>query len=544
MRTLTGHIVDVVSKRIFDGCITLNGSKIHSITPATQVEDQYIVPGLIDAHIHIESSMLIPSEFARQVVTNGTVACVSDPHEIANVCGIQGIDFMIENGRNSPLKFCFGAPSCVPATHAETAGASLHAEEVKQLLQRPEIGYLAEMMNFPGVIYKDEQVILKLKAARDLGKPIDGHAPELSGDNLRAYVEEGITTDHECMSQIEAKEKIALGMKILIREGSAAKNLNELMPLIRKYPTKIMLCSDDKHPDDLLQYGHIDHLVRRILANGYDVFDTLRACTLNPIKHYKLPVGLLQTGDPADFIVVDNLRSFNVLQTWINGTQVANKDQALFARNGKTMPINHFKASPILATDLERFALGNQMRVITVEDGQLYTKAEWIEPKTKGKLVVSDVQKDVLKLVVLNRYETAEPAVAFIKNFGLKEGAIASTVAHDSHNIVAVGTSDEALAKAINELIACKGGIVAVSNTETALLPLPVAGLMSDSDAQTVANGYQQADALAKRMGSTLTAPFMTLAFMSLLVIPELKLSDKGLFDVQKFSFTDLFVND
>ncbi len=544
MKTRSGHVVDLTNKRIIDAVLHIEGKRIQRIIPSDTVDDVYILPGLIDAHIHIESSMMIPSEFARQVLPHGTVGCVCDPHEIANVCGIPGIEYMLEDGKASPLHFCFGVPSCVPATHAETSGAELNAAAVKSLLKRDDIGFLAEMMNFPGVVHKDEQVLLKLKAAIDCSKPIDGHAPELSGDDLRTYVEEGISTDHECMTLAEAREKIALGMNILIREGSAARNLETLMPLIAQFPDKVMLCSDDKHPDDLFKNGHIDALVRRILNQGYNLFDTLKTCTINPIRHYNLSIGLLREGDTADFIVVNNLKQFDVQETWIQGALVAQAGSVTYSRQKSRKPINNFHASPIAPEALRVAVAGKQMRVLTVEDGQLFTKHELATPLAKDGYAVSDTNNDLLKLVVYNRYTPAVPAVAFVKNFGLKQGALASTVAHDSHNIVAIGVNDAEIAHAINKLIESKGGIVAVHESETALLRLPVGGLMSDADATSIAKDYEVADAMAKALGCTLKAPFMTLAFLSLLVIPELKLSDKGLFDVRTFSFTGLFVKD
>lgn len=541
MKTISGHIADVVNHRIFDGIVTFSHGRIVSVEPATEVTDQFLIPGLIDAHIHIESSMMVPSVFARQVLPHGTVACVCDPHEIANVCGIPGIDYMIEDGKHSPLKFYFGAPSCVPATHVETAGAVLNAADVKALLKRDDIHFLAEMMNFPGILMGDEQVLLKLKYARDLNKPIDGHAPDLSGENLRTYVDEGISTDHECMTLAEAKEKLALGMMILIREGSAARNLDELMPLLKDHADRVMFCSDDKHPDDLLKNGHLDNHLRRIVAKGYNALDALCCCSLNPIKHYNLNIGLLQEGDRADFVVVKDLIDFKVLQTWIGGSLVAENGLACYPASEPLKPINQFNALPITVKDLEVTPTGKHMRVIVAEDGQLQTNVLIAEPLVEKGSAVSNTENNILKMVVYNRYQPAKPAIGFLKGIGLKRGAIASTVAHDSHNIVAVGCSDKEIADAINRLIECKGGIVAVDGKKTELLPLPVGGLMSDADGTSVAASYEKADALAKKLGSPLGAPFMTLAFMSLLVIPELKLGDKGLFEILKFSFTDLF---
>ena len=540
MKTISGNIVDVVSGIITRGIVEVDNGKIINIVPTEIVDDQFIIPGFVDAHIHIESSMMLPAEFARYSVVCGTVACVCDPHEIANVCGVEGVDFMIENGRHSPMKFFFGAPSCVPSTNFETSGAILDAEAVEKLLLRDDIYFLAEMMNFPGVIHNNKQVHLKLDAAKRIGKPIDGHAPELSGEDLKAYAAAGITTDHECMTLAEAEAKIAFGMTIQIREGSVAKNFDDLLPLLSKHPDNIMFCSDDKHPNDLLKYGHINSLARRAIAKGYDPIEVLRICSLIPVKHYKLDVGLLQKGDDADFVVVNNLTDFQVKATYIRGEKVAENGVPTFPRYIPTMLINQFSANKINAGQLRVIPNGKTLKVINVDDGQLLTTAIRCQPKIENDNVVSDIETDVLKLVVYNRYQPSAPAIGFIKNIGLKRGALASTVAHDSHNIVAVGTSDEEIASAINQIIDSKGGILACHGERTCLLPLPVAGLISDSEGHLIAQRYQEVDAFAKEMGSTLLTPFMTMAFMSLLVIPELKLGDRGLFDSRNFKFVEL----
>lgn len=540
MKQLSGHIVDVVAGRIYPGILFLEDGLIRRIEPADDVDDHYLVPGLIDAHVHIESSMMLPSEFARMALPHGTVACVSDPHEIANVCGVAGIDYLIENGKTVPLKYYFGAPSCVPATSFETSGATLDAETVRTLLQRDDIHYLAEIMNFPGVLMGDEQVLLKLAAAKEVGKPIDGHAPDLSGDDLRTYVNAGISTDHECMTLNEALEKIALGMRILIREGSAARNFDALIPLMASHPDRVLFCSDDKHPDDLLKHGHIDTLVVRALQQGYDLMHVLRACSLNPVRHYKLDVGLLQPGDKADFLMVDDIEHFHIKSTWIEGQKVAENGEVLFKRKQPKKTVNQFHATPISAKDLMVPSTGGPINVIVAENGQLYTRCEQVNPLVVDGNLVSDTERDILKLVVYNRYQPATPAIGFIKNVGLKRGALVSTVAHDCHNIVAVGTSDAIIAAAITRVIESKGGILAMDETEACLLPLPVGGILSDADGLTVAHDYERADALAKTFGSTLGAPFMTLAFMSLACIPEIKLTDKGLFEIKKLSYTDL----
>lgn len=537
--SLSGNIVDVVQRRVYPGTIRVENGHIASIEEGLAKADSYIIPGLIDAHVHIESSMLVPAEFARLAVVHGTVGTVSDPHEIANVLGVEGVEYMIENGRQVPFRFYFGAPSCVPATAFESSGASLSPNDIDKLLQNKEIRYLAEMMNFPGVVHGDAEVMQKLAHARKHGKVVDGHAPGLKGDELKRYAQAGISTDHECFSLEEAREKIALGMKILIREGSAAKNFNDLIPLMATQPDELMLCSDDKHPDDLIK-GHINLLVKRALQLGYDLFDVLRSATLNPRQHYGLQNGLLQTGHAADFVVIDSLTAFNILETYIAGQLVAKEGKSLIKPFRGKAP-NRFVCQALKPEQLSVPATGKTIRVIGALEGQLITQSLSLEARIENGLAVSDPGRDLLKLVVLNRYRQAEPAIAFIKGFGLRQGALASTVAHDSHNIIALGANDQELARAINLLVEAKGGIAAVNENKELLLPLPVAGIMTQDDGYQTAQKYQQIDAMAKSLGCTLHAPFMTLSFMALLVIPELKLSDQGLFDGQSFSHVSLF---
>ena len=536
---ISGQIVDLINSRIFSGVVSVEDGKIVSVKEAEVNEKQYIMPGFVDSHVHIESSMVVPSEFARMAVCHGTVATVSDPHEIANVMGIEGVKYMIASGKRVPFKFFFGAPSCVPATSFETSGFILDAKAIEELMQMDDIHYLAEMMNWPGVVFGDAEVLKKIEAAKKVGKPIDGHAPAVTGDNIVKYAATGISTDHECFTIEEAEEKIGLGMKILIREGSAAKNFEALIPLMASHPEMLMFCSDDKHPNDLAK-GHINQLVKRAIDLGYNIMDVLKAASLNAVKHYNLNVGLLQNGDDADFIVLDNLEEMNVMQTYVKGILVAEKGISKM-EHLETEPINNFKAEPIRVNDIALADCGKRIKVISCIDGQLVTDTVFAEPKVENGNIVSDIGRDILKLVVVNRYEKTQPAVSFIKNMGLKQGAIASSVAHDSHNIVAVGTTDEDIVKAVNILIENGGGVVAVGKDENAILPLPVAGLMSNGDGYQVAEDYEKADALAHKLGTELHAPFMTLAFMSLLVIPELKLSDKGLFDGKKFAFTSVF---
>ena len=537
--TIGGQIVDLVNSRIFSGVVVVEDGKISKIEEQPVGNTQYIMPGYVDAHVHIESSMLVPSEFARLATCHGTVATVSDPHEIANVLGKEGIQYMIDNGKKVPFKFFFGAPSCVPSTVFETSGFTLNANDIEELMASPDIYYLSEVMNYPGVIHEDPEIMRKIAAARLYSKPIDGHAPAVTGIDLQTYVSAGITTDHECFRLAGALEKISLGMKILIREGSAARNFEALIPLMATHPDNLMFCSDDKHPDEL-DDGHIDELVRRAIALGYNVMDVLKAASYNAVKHYHLPVGMLQLGDDADFIVVDDLHNPIAKQTYIKGMLVAENGVSNIHYKETETP-NIFNADYITAEDIFVPDKGKKIKVIECFDGLLITKGFTTEPKVVEGGIDSDVERDILKIVVVNRYRPTKPAVAFIKGFGLKRGALASSVAHDSHNIVAVGVSDKDILHAVNLLIEHTGGVTAYCGTEMVAVPLPVAGLMSNEDGYEVAAAYQNADALAKRLGSTLYAPFMTLAFMALLVIPELKLSDEGLFDVSKFSVTSIY---
>ena len=537
--TIGGQIVDLVNSRIFSGVVVVENGKIIKIEEQPVENTQYIMPGFIDAHVHIESSMLVPSEFARLATCHGTVATVSDPHEIANVLGKEGVRYMIENGKKVPFKFFFCAPSCVPSTAFETAGATLNANDIEELMASPDIYYLSEVMNYPGVIHDDPELLSKIAAARRNGKPIDGHAPAVTGADLQKYVGAGITTDHECFRLAGALEKISLGMNILIREGSAAKNFEALIPLMATYPDKLMFCSDDKHPNELVE-GHIDNLVRRAIALGYNILDVLKAGSLNAVKHYNLNVGMLQIGDDADFIVVDDLHHPVAKQTYIKSVLVAENGESNIHYKETETP-NIFKAEFIKAEDIMVLDKGKKIKVIDCVDGQLITKSFMADPVVVDGGIVSDVERDILKMVVVNRYHPSQPAVAFIRGFGLRRGALASSVAHDSHNIVAVGVTDKDILHAVNLLIEHTGGVTAYCSTEMVAVPLPVAGLMSNEDGYEVAAAYQNADALAKRLGSTLYAPFMTLAFMALLVIPELKLSDQGLFDVKKFGITSIY---
>jgi adenine deaminase len=536
---ISGKVIDLVERCIYKGTVTVSEGKIEKIEIAEDVPDVYIMPGLVDAHVHIESSMLTPSHFAVAVVKHGTVAVISDPHEIANVLGISGVKFMLDNADTVPVKMMFGAPSCVPATSAESAGARIDADEISELLKDGRIGYLAEMMNFPGVIYDDIEVHRKLNLAKEFGVPVDGHAPGLTGDGLKKYIQAGITTDHECSDIEEALEKISGGMKILIREGSAAKNLDALDQLLSLYPEKVMLCTDDLHPETLAK-GHINKLVSRLVGKGYNLFDVLRAASVNAVDHYGIKMGLLRPGDAADFIVVDNPGNMNILQTWIDGSCVFDGEKALFSP-GVIKKINKFYCSRVKAEDLRVKRDGEQMRVIVAINGELATFSE-IASAGSDPVVYPRLEDDILKIVVKERYHDGPPAVAFIKGFGLKEGAMATSVAHDSHNIIAVGVTDREIAEAINMVVDAEGGMSVVSDDETGILKLPVAGIMSDMPVTAMAQRYERLTETARSLGCRLDAPYMTLSFMALLVIPELKLSDKGLFDGLAFRHVPLFV--
>jgi adenine deaminase len=540
--TVSGQFVDLWNNEVYPGRVHVEGGKISLIEKDDSVQEtDFILPGFIDAHVHVESSMLVPSEFARVAVTHGSVATVSDPHEIGNVLGIEGVRFMIRNGVLTPFKFFFGASPCVPATSFETAGACISSEDIRSLFSEDKLLYLSEMMNFPGVLNKDADVMKKIAIAEEFGKPVDGHAPGLRGDAAKSYSEAGISTDHECFTLAEAQEKLSYGMKILIREGSAAKNFPALHPIIATHPTRVMFCSDDKHPDSLVE-GHINQIVKRSVDLGYNVMDVLRCACINPVEHYQLPVGCLRVGEAADFILVNNLEDFRVTKTFIDGELVAENGKAIFS-SVEIPIINQFETDKKSPKEFSLAAKSSKIRVIEAIDGELITNELHLDAKISSGKVISDTDNDILKITVVNRYKNSPPAVAFIRNFGLKKGAMASSVGHDSHNIIAVGTTDEELCSAVNAIIHCKGGVSVVNGSEVSTLPLPVAGIMSAEDAYQVAENYSSLDKKAKELGTTLSAPFMTLSFMALLVIPSLKISDLGLFDGSSFSFVDLFIN-
>jgi adenine deaminase len=540
--SIAGHLVDLHERRIRPATVHVQDGVIARIEDGApgDVPGRHLLPGFVDAHVHVESSMLTPSEFARAAVSHGTVATVSDPHEIANVLGVEGVEYMIEDGRGVPFTFAFGAPSCVPATPFETAGAVLDADAVDRLLARDDVPYLSEVMNYPGVIDRNPELMAKIESAIRYGKPIDGHAPGLRGEGVEAYASAGIQTDHECVAIEEAREKLAAGMKILIREGSAAKNFDALIPLMEEAPERLMFCSDDKHPDALVE-SHIDALVRRAVGAGYDMFDVLRAACVHPVEHYGLNVGLLREGDPADFIVVGDLENFEVQETYVRGGKVAQSGETRISRRESPV-VNRFDASLVDPEAFRVKARGERIRGIEAVDNQLVTSEVVVPASIEDGTAVADPARDVLKIAVVNRYADAPPSVAFVRGFGLREGALASSVAHDSHNVVAVGASDADLARAVNAVIEARGGISAVGRGTTRLLELPIAGLMSDRPYDEVARRYTALSRFVQEdLGSPMEAPFMTLSFMALLVIPQLKLSDQGLFDGEAFEFVDTF---
>lgn len=535
MERIRGNILDIVNRRWIKGELVISDGIIAEIIPHDDVPDRFIIPGFVDAHIHIESSMLTPYNFARKALTFGTVATVSDPHEIANVCGMDGVMYMLENAKGAGLRFFFGAPSCVPATTFETAGAKLNTGDVGRLLEHDDILYLSEMMNYPGVLHEDTEVMEKILLAKKHNKPVDGHAPGLTGTDAIRYIKAGITTDHECFTLEEALFKIGHGMKVIIREGSAARNFDALHSLISTHTGSVMLCSDDKHPDELME-GHINRLVARAVAEGHDLMKVLQCATVNPVEHYDLDIGLLRKGDTADFIVLSELKEFHVEETYIKGKLLAKMGKCVLKEREQPL-INNFSCNKKSPGDFSVEASDLDLPVIGALDGQLITESRKLQMETIDELLTPDTGRDIIKLAVVNRYEDADPSVCFIQGVGLKSGAFASTVAHDSHNIIVAGTDDESICRAVNLLIENRGGLSVVNGRESRVLPLPVAGLMSDLSCDEVAASYKDLDRMVKNAGSELRAPFMTLSFMALLVIPELKLSDKGLFDGKNFSF-------
>jgi adenine deaminase len=521
-----GKLVDIHKRKIFPATVTVEKGVITAIERNSHRGELFILPGFVDAHIHIESSLLPPSEFARLAVRHGTVATVSDPHEIGNICGISGVEWMLDNALEVPFKFSFAAPSSLPA------------KEVQELLIRPDVALLGQIDKGWKVLEKDPELMEKIAYAQRVRKPIDGYAPRLFGEDVKGYLAAGITTDSSCTTLSEAREKRTLGLKILVVEGSASKNFETLLPLLGQDPEGCMLCSDHLHAKDLLR-GHMNLIIKRALEKGFDLFEILRIATKNPIEHYKLDVGMLRVGDPADLILVEDLTSLRVLETYIDGACVF-KEETLMPKIEVTK-INRFNARMTKPEDFAIQPQEGELNVIELADNQMLTKCSSFIPKIEGGLVTTDVARDLLKIALVNRYNKAPPVVGFLHGFGLKRGAIATTISHDEHHILAVGTTDEDLASAINVLIAEKGGIALAHQGKIDLLPLPIAGLMSALEAQEVATHYENLQEGAKALGCPLKAPFMTLSFLTHQSLPSLRMSPEGLYDVRSTSNISLF---
>ena len=542
MEIIEGNIIDVHTNQIYPGKIFVSNGKILKIEKSNQIYSTFISPGFIDAHVHIESSMLTPEHFSDLIISKGTLAIVNDPHEIANVMGERGVRFMIDNSRKARVKCFFGIPSCVPATPFDSAGEIISTEMTERLAATKEFVCLSEMMDIPGVLNESPEVVQKIKIAKKYHLKIDGHAPLLSGEALKKYVQAGISTDHECSNLDEALEKIDAGMKILIREGSAAKNYNALKSLIASHPDSVMFCTDDAHPDEIIRNGHIDYLVRSALKDVFDLFTVLRIASLNPVKHYNLSVGTIQVGENADFIRIRNLESFEVLEAYKDGRKVYEKGENLLPVTQDTTDfseLNRFFQHKIDVSDLRKEVVSKQNLCIEVTDGEIITSKSFFDSES-GSNFESDIDRDILKIVYLNRYSLdKKPQVSWIKGIGLKEGAFATSIAHDSHNILAVGCSDSDIQEVINRLIENKGGLVVKNASGLYMLELPIGGIMSDKNAWEVAERYEFLTMELKNTGCRLSSPFMTLAFMSLIVIPELKIGEKGLFDFKSFRFIE-----
>ncbi|WP_417903360.1 adenine deaminase [Borreliella burgdorferi] len=542
---IEANYIDIFNKEIYPASIAIANGHIASIEKINATLDEYVLPGFIDAHIHIESSFLIPSNFAHLVVAHGTVATISDPHEIANVNGIDGINFMINNSKKTEFKFFFGAPSCVPALSQEfeTSGYVLNDKDIDELMKLDDIYYLAEVMDFKGVINKDIEIINKINSALKRNKVVDGHAPGLSPNLTLKHASSGISTDHECLTIEDARYKLSLGMKILIREGSAAKNFESLHPLIsecsKKYCDSLMFCFDDAHPNDILN-GHINLIVARAIKHGHDFFDVLKIACINPVLHYKIPVGLLRIGDPADFIITKDIKTFKINKTYINGKLVFNDGISLIPLINE-IPINNFNCSKKSISDFKFSTKNKMIPVIKCISNQIITHKTMIDSNLLAPDFQSNIAEDILKIAIINRYkDNSKISIGFIKNFGIRNGAIGSTVAHDSHNIILVGSNDEYLCKAANTIIQNKGGLCALNNEKTIIMELPISGLMSTLSAERVASQYIKLNDFCKNvLGSRLDDPLITLSFMSLTVVPHLKINDKGLFDVDSFCFVD-----
>ena len=536
MKVIEGNLVDIDNREFYPCTITVSDGKILSIERNSNSYNHYICPGFIDAHVHIESSMLMPSEFSKLVIPNGTVGVVSDPHEIANVLGVEGVKMMIKNGEETPLKIFWGIPSCVPATPLDKPGNIITAEDTEILAKTGQFTMLAEVMNIPGVLNGEPEVIAKLDIAKKYALRIDGHAPELRGDTLSAYIAHGIETDHESSELEEAEEKISKGMQIMIREGSAAKNYDALKSLIATRTDNVMFCTDDSHADDLLIKGHINYLVKKAVSDGFGIFDILQVACINPVHFYHLDVGTLHVGDKTDFIILEDLESLDIHATYINGVEVYRKGGKIEISDSKIPCLNLFNHDIIKDIDIRTDVEGD-IHCIKVVPDSIITERMMLHFDRRIENYQSDVDSDILKIVYLNRYYNTKPQVGFISGIGIKHGAFASSISHDSHNIIAVGCTDTDIVTAVNEVIKLKGGLVVNDSEKLHALPLPVGGIMSDRSGQEVAEQYMELNKLLSKMGTPLNSPFMTLSFMALIVIPTLKIGEKGIFDFDKFDF-------
>lgn len=529
VKHVDGQLVDVLRGEIYPACVNFDENNIVRIERKLAAPPQYILPGLIDAHVHIESSLLTPYRFAEKAVAHGTTAVVANPHEIANVMGMAGIRYMVDDGKSTPLRFFYSAPSSVPSTAMETSGAVIGWKEVREMLSTGDFVSLGEVMDVPGVLREDPALMSKIEVAVQFGKPIDGHAPGLGGYDLDRYVMAGISTDHECTTVREAEEKDRKGMTVMVREGSAARNLNALMPFASKH--KHFLVTDDLSAVDMAD-GHVDSLLRKAVAAGMDPIHAIRAASMWPAQHYGLPGGSVYLNGPADLVVVDDLIHFTVLETWIGGRLVAKDGRPLFAGAPTTVPPG-IASGEVLAKDLRvtsRRPVAT-VRVIKVLPDEVSSLAGTADLDVDDSAVLTDPSRDILLMAVVNRYRPASPAVAFVSGFRLSRGAMASSVAHDSHNLIGVGTDPALLALALNAVAAQGGGYYVTDAVNSVRLELPVAGLMSPLPWDEVARKEGEINAFLQGMGCPLPAPFMTLSFQSLLTVPDLKLGDRGLFD-------------
>jgi adenine deaminase len=556
-----GEKVDLTLKNarlvnVFSGDIHLTNVAVHEGTvigmgdyqakEEVDLKGKYLVPGFFDGHVHLESSMVTPAEFARAVVPSGTTTVIIDPHEIANVMGLDGIRYMLESSQGLPLDVYIMLPSCVPATHLETSGAKLTSYDLSLLLGNERVLGLAEMMNFPGVIFEDREVLDKIRIAQ--GKRIDGHAPGLKGKDLCAYIGAGIKSDHECTTVAEAKEKLRLGMYIMVREGTAARNLEDLLPLInRDNSRKCFFVTDDRHPQDLLEEGHINSIIKKAVKLGLDPITAIQMATINAAEYFKLSnVGAVAPGYRADMVVLKDMKNFGIEKVFKNGKLVAQNGQIL-PRKIKETEVTIRSSMNVNWMGLEGFdikAEADKVRVIQVVPGQIVTRKLIVSPKVEKSKVVVDIDRDILKIAVVERHlASGNVGIGLVKGFGLKKGALASSVAHDSHNIVIVGAKDEDMMTAAIEVVRMRGGQAVVKDDEViASLALPIAGLMSNRPLEEVSDKVKKLNRTVTELGCRLKEPFMTLSFLALPTIPELKLTDKGLVDVEKFQIVPLFV--